>query len=520
MTTSDSSPSHDAAIGDASPDDAPHSDFFRGERQRFGKPLVAIVGRPNVGKSSLFNAIIGRQAAIVSEIAGTTRDRLVAEVEHFGTAMLVVDTGGLVPEPEDEMEEHIAAQVDAAVDGADVVVFVTDARDGVTFADRFLAERLRRALKPTILVANKVDNPNQEALALESYELGMGDPIPASAQHRTGLDDILDAVVAFFPPPADTDDDEHEERPARIAIIGRPNVGKSALTNVILGEERSIVSGIPGTTRDALDTPFVFEEEEAVLIDTAGIRRRGAIIPGIERYSVLRAVRAIDQCDVAIIVLDAAQIATDQDLHIAGQVMESFKGAVVAINKWDLMDEPTVRDERSFRRRVLSRLRFMPTTPVVFISALEGTGIDHLLRTAFEVHHKRMEWVSPSDLTRATMGAIARHLPPTQATGSLKIYRVKQEAVGPPHFVFYCNSPHRVHFSYERYLENTIREAFGYEGTHLKLEFRGGGQVHVIGQNRSKAAAKKTQYKARPAKPTKTVGPRKQGKQGGRGGRS
>jgi len=490
--------------------DAASSDYFRGERERYARPLVAIVGRPNVGKSSLFNAIIGRQAAIVSEIAGTTRDRLVAQVEHFGTAMLVVDTGGLVPEPEDEMEEHIAAQVDAAVDGADVVVLVTDARDGVTFADRFLAERLRRSLKPTVLVANKVDNPQQEALALESYELGMGDPIPVSAQHRTGVDDILDAAAAFFPPTPESADADPENRPARIAIIGRPNVGKSALTNVILGEERSIVSEVAGTTRDALDTPFAFEEKEAVLIDTAGIRRRGAIVPGIERYSVLRAVRAIDQCDVAIIVLDAAQIATDQDLHIAGQVMESFKGAVVAINKWDLMDEPTVRDERSFRRRVLSRLRFMPTTPVVFISALEGTGIDHLLRTAFEVHHKRMEWVSASELTRAVMGAIARHLPPSQATGSLKIYRVKQEAVGPPSFVFYCNSPHRVHFSYERYLENTIREAFGYEGTHLKLEFRGGGQVHVIGQNRSKAAAKKTQYKPKavktdkPAKPTKS----------------
>ena len=526
MTTSDTSPTDDTSpVNDALENDAPEgaapqNDYFKGEREHYGKPLIAIVGRPNVGKSSLFNAMIGRQAAIVSEIAGTTRDRLVAHVEHFGTQMLLVDTGGLVPEPEDEMEAHIAAQVDAAVDGADVVVFVTDARDGVTYADRFLAERLRRSRKPTILVANKVDNPNQEALALESYELGMGDPIPTSAQHRTGLDDILDAAAAYFPPAEESTGDDGEVLPARIAIIGRPNVGKSALTNVILGEERSIVSGVPGTTRDALDTPFTFEGQDAVLIDTAGIRRRGAIIPGIERYSVLRAVRAIDQCDVAIIVLDAAQIATDQDLHIAGQVMESFKGAVVAINKWDLMDEPTVRDERSFRRRVLSRLRFMPTTPVVFISALEGVGIDHLMRTVFEIHEKRMKWVPASELTRAAMGAIARHLPPTQATGSLKIYRVKQEGVGPPHFVFYCNSPHRVHFSYERYLENTIREAFDYEGTHLKLEFRGGGDVHVIGQNRSKAAAKKTQYKPRPVKTAKAVGPRKQGKQGGRGGRS
>ena len=478
------------------------SDASADESERIIKPLVAIVGRPNVGKSSIFNALLGRRAAIVSEIAGTTRDRLIGEIEHFGMTMLIVDTGGLVPEPETEIEAHIASQVDVAIDGADVVVFVTDARDGATFADQYLAEQLRRSAKPTVLVANKVDNANQEALALESYSLGLGAPIPTSAQHRTGLDDVLDAVGAFFPRAKPTVDAPaiDEDLPARIAIIGRPNVGKSSLTNTILGEERSIVSGVPGTTRDALDTPFHFEGHDAVLIDTAGIRRRGAITPGIERYSVLRAVRAIDQCDVAVIVLDASQLATDQDLHIAGQVMESFKGAVVAINKWDLMEEATVREERSFRRRVLSRLRFMSSTPVVFISALEGTGIDHLLRTVFEVHRKRMEWVDPTLLSRVVMGAIARHLPPAQATGSLKIYRVKQEAVGPPSFVLYCNSPHRVHFSYERYLENTIREEFGFEGTHLKLEFRGGGQVHVIGQNRSKAAAKKTQYKPKVTK--------------------
>ncbi len=454
------------------------------------KPLIAIVGRPNVGKSSLFNALAGRREAIVSEIAGTTRDRLVAEIEHFGRKLLIVDTGGLVPEPETEMEAHIAGQVQAAVLGADAVIFVIDARTGATYADESLAEQLRRAGKPTVLVANKIDNVKQEALAVEGYALGVGTPIPASAQHRTGLDDILDAVTDQLHLEPIEDDDDETERPAQIAIIGRPNVGKSALTNMILGEERSIVSGVPGTTRDALDTPFTFEDQDAVLVDTAGIRRRGAIVPGIERYSVLRAVRAIDQCDVAVLVIDAAQIATDQDLHIAGQVMESFKGAVVAVNKWDLMDEPTIRDERAFRRRVLNRLKFMSSTPVVFISALEGTGIENLLRTVFAVHRKRMEWVSPSELTRAAMGAISRHLPPAEITGSLKIYRVKQESVGPPSFVFYCNNPHRVHFSYERYLENTIRETFGYEGIHLRLEFRGKGKVHVIGQNRSKAVAK------------------------------
>ena len=467
---------------------------------RSNTPLIAIVGRPNVGKSSLFNALIGRRTAIVSEVSGTTRDRLVSDVEYVGRRFLLVDTGGLVPEPETEMEAHIAAQVHAAVDGADAVVFVTDARSGATYADESLATQLRRSKKPTVIVANKVDNPKQEALALESYALGLGDPIPVSALHRHGMDDLLEAVLALLPP---EDEQPEETSPtARIAIVGRPNVGKSALANYILGEERSIVSAVPGTTRDALDTPFTFigngsDGQEALLIDTAGIRRRGAIVPGIERYSVLRAFRAIDRCDVAVLVLDATELITDQDLHIAGQVMEGFKGAVVAVNKWDLLEGATVRDERDYRRRVLSRLRFMPSTPVLFISALEGRGIDNLLRTVFEIHHNRMVWVPPGEVTRAVMGAIARHLPPSAPSGSLKIYRVKQEGVGPPSFVFYCNNPNRVHFSYERFLENAIREAFGFDGTHLRLEFRGKGKVHVIGQNRAKASAARSRPAAR-----------------------
>ena len=466
-----------------------------------GKPIVAIVGRPNVGKSSLFNALLGRRTAIVSEVAGTTRDRIMGELEHLGAQLLLVDTGGLVPEPETEMEAHIAGQVEVAVGGADVVIFVTDARDGMTYADENVAAQLRRTDQPVVLVVNKVDNPQQVALAAELHGLGLGDPIPVSAQHRKGLDDVLDATLALVP---EMDAPETPvEQGAQIAIVGRPNVGKSALANIILGHERSIVSDVPGTTRDALDSPFTFEDENAVLIDTAGIRRRGAIQPGIEKYSVLRAVRAMDRSDVVVLVLDAMQLTTDQDLHIAGQAMETFKGVVVAVNKWDLMVEPTERDRRSVERLVVSRLRFMSSVPVVFISALNAEGIDHLLKTVFEVHRKRMEWVSQSDLTRSVMGAIARHLPPTQSTGSLKLYRVKQEAVGPPTFVFYCNNPHRVHFSYERYLENTIRETFGYEGTHLRLEFRGKGKIHIIGQNRAKKQAPKSKPTTARTKRTK-----------------
>ncbi len=454
-----------------------------GPAPRAARPIVAIVGRPNVGKSSIFNAVLGRRAAIVAEEPGTTRDRVTAGVEYDGHRMLLVDTGGLVAEPETEIEAHIAAQVEAAIDGADVVLLVTDARPGLTPPDRDVAGLLRRSGKPVVLVANKVDSERHEPLAFESQQLGLGDAIPVSALHHRGLDDMLEAVARHLPP---VESEPEALGGPHIAIVGRPNVGKSALANVILGTDRSIVSEVPGTTRDAIDTPFEFEGEAGVLIDTAGIRRRGAVQPGIERYSVLRAVRAIDRADVVLVLLDATELATDQDLHIAGEAREAFKGVVVVVNKWDLVPEAGRREARVTRKAVLSRLRFMSHVPVVFTSALHGEGIEMLLRTAFDVYRKRMQQVSQPELTKAVMNAIARHLPPVQARGSLKIYRVKQEAVGPPTFVFDCNNPDRVHFSYERFLENTIREAFDFEGTHLRLEFRGRGKSHVIGQSRSR----------------------------------
>ena len=474
---------------------------------RAPRPIVAIVGRPNVGKSSIFNALLGRRAAIVHEEPGTTRDRLTAGVEYDGRRMLLVDTGGLVPEPETEIEAHIAAQVATAVDGADVVLLVTDARPGLTPPDRDVAELLRRSGKPVVLVANKVDTERHEVLALEAQQLGLGDAIPVSALHHRGLDDMLEAVVAHLPPPEEGEPEDSVAGP-HIAIVGRPNVGKSALANVILGAERSIVSEVPGTTRDALDTPFTFRaadgrELAGVIIDTAGIRRRGAVHPGIERYSVLRAVRAIDRSDVVFVLLDATELATDQDLHIAGEAREAFKSVVVVVNKWDLIPEATRREARVTRKAVLTRLRFMSHVPVVFTSALLGEGIDMLLRTASDVYRKRMQQVSQPELTKAVMNAIARHLPPTHLRGSLKIYRVKQESVGPPTFVFYCNNPDRVHFSYERFLENTIREAFDFEGTHLRLEFRGRGKSHIIGQSRSRGVGGR-RPKTTPAPRSKT----------------
>ncbi|MDA1061701.1 MAG: ribosome biogenesis GTPase Der [Chloroflexi bacterium] len=450
--------------------------------------MVAIVGRPNVGKSSLFNAVLRRRDAIVSEVSGTTRDRVTGTVDWMDRRMLLVDTGGLVPEPDTEIEAHIASQVDAALADADIVVLVVDATQGVAYADQAVAEHLRRAGKPVVVAVNKVDTQRQEPLVPEFYELGLGDPIPISAYHRHGIDDLLDAVSALLP--AQGELPEASSQVPHFAIVGRPNVGKSSLANAILGEERSIVSEVPGTTRDAIDSPFEFEGLPAVLTDTAGIRRRGAVTPGIERYSVLRAVRAVERSDIAILVLDATEPATAQDLHIAGQVMESFKGVVVVVNKADLVKsdeyELTGRDAR---RAVLGRLHFMDYVPVVVTTATEGLGTDTLLRAAFEVHEQRQRWVDPVRLTRVVMDAVSRHLPPKQGRRVLKIYRVKQESVGPPTFVFYCNNPGLMHFSYERYLENAIRAEFGFTGTHLRLEFRGKGKLHVIGDHRTGGAS-------------------------------
>ncbi len=452
--------------------------------------LVAIVGRPNVGKSSLFNALLGRRSAIVAEESGTTRDRMIAPAEFEGRHFLLADTGGLLPEPETEIETHIAAQVDAAIAGADAVIFVTDARTGPAYADEYVAQRLRQAHKPTVVAVNKADNPSQESLAADAYALSLGEPVPVSALHRRGLGDLMDALMAQVP--MDDAADAPDPETPRIAIIGRPNVGKSALTNAVLQEERSIVSPVPGTTRDALDTPFEFEGAPAVLIDTAGIRRRGAVQPGIEKFSVLRAAAAIHRCDVALLVLDATNPTTDQDLHIAGQAADAFKSLLVVVNKWDLVehDDPR-REERRFTRLVRSRMRFLPNVPVAFTSAIDGGGVPEALHMAFDLHAKRTQWVDGPLLNRAVMDAVSRHLPPTSAAkGSLKLYRVKQESVRPPTFVFFVNNTAHIHFSYERYLANTIREQFGFDGVPLKIEFRGKGGVHVIGDNRSKAAAR------------------------------
>ena len=436
------------------------------------KPLVAIVGRPNVGKSALFNRLIGSRKALVEDIPGTTRDRLYADVEWGERAFTLIDTGGLDPSGEEGYTPLVKRQVEVALAEADVIVMVVDARDGFTATDLEIADLLRRAGKPLVLAANKADNEARRQEAVQFYELALGDPIPVSAYHGLGLAELMDRLVLLLPVGAAA------AVPAglRLAIIGRPNVGKSLLLNAILGQERVIVSEEAGTTRDAIDITFRYQEQDLVLIDTAGIRRRGHIQVGVEKHSVLRAQEAIDRSDVALLVTDASDGITAQDAHIAGYVAEAVKGLVVAINKWDLMpDDGETR--AAFIKAARARLRFLPWAPLRFISAKEGTGIDELLAAALAVGVTRGQRVATAELNVVMRKAVAAHGPPSVQGQRLKLLYVTQAQTRPPTFVFFVNDPSLLHFSYRRYLENFIRKAFGFQGTALKLIFRGRGEV-------------------------------------------
>ncbi|HZS77532.1 MAG TPA: ribosome biogenesis GTPase Der [Ktedonobacteraceae bacterium] len=468
------------------------------------KPLVAIVGRPNVGKSTFFNRMIGERVAVVEDLPGTTRDRLYGDTDWNGREFTLIDTGGLemsgdIPvgqvgltgQPGDIMK-HVRAQAELAIEEADVIVFMVDARAGITAADEEVADLLRRAKKPVILAANKADNAKLRQDAVEFYALGLGDPIDISSTQGTGTGDLLDRIVEELPPEPEQSEEEEEDIP-RIAIVGRPNVGKSSLLNAILGSQRAIVSDVPGTTRDAIDTEVEFEGRKIILIDTAGIRRRGRISHGIEQYSVLRSIRAIERADVAILVIDASEGLAAQDTHIAGEIHERAKGVIVVVNKWDLAQEqrraaregrPPHPDEEiesadAYRRVVQEGLKFIPYAPIVFASAKTGYHVKSLLETAVSISDIRFLRIPTSKLNEVVREAVRRHNPTLNRGKTLKIYYVTQTQVNPPTFVFFVNDPEALHFSYERYLENQLRAAFDFKGTAIRMYFRARSQKDV-----------------------------------------
>jgi len=430
------------------------------------KPIVAIIGRPNVGKSTLFNRLVGKRVAIIEDEPGTTRDRIYADISWKEKTFSIVDTGGLLPDPSSDIENLIKSQVITAIEEADVIVFVLDVLDGITVLDKEVAELLRRCGKPLVLVANKADNEQRGYGSAQFYELALGDPIPISAYHGKGVSELLDRVVQQLPEFTL----EQEQDIMKIAIVGRPNVGKSMLLNAILGKERVIVSDKPGTTRDAIDTIFERDGERILIIDTAGIRRRGQIDRGIECYSVDRASHAIDRSDVTLLVTEATDLLAAQDVHIAGFVCEAYKGLVIVVNKWDLVEDTA--DRRQYIVDIRSKIKFLPNVPIVFISALHGTGIKNVLKAAKEVYEERCKRIPTAYLNNAVRDMIAAHSPPSVRGKKLNITYTTQAEINPPTFVFSINDNSLMHFSYERYLENQLRRNFGFRGTPLRLIFR------------------------------------------------
>ena len=435
------------------------------------RPIVAIVGRPNVGKSTLFNRLAGERIAIVEDLPGTTRDRICTDTSWWGAEVTLVDTGGLEPRPTSDMRQKIKDQVEIAIEEADVILLVADVRDGVTPLDLEVADMLRRSAKPIVLVANKADSPAHQSQAFEFYELGIGDPLPISAYHGTGTDELVDKVVRHLPPPSPA---AVEPEAMKIAIVGRPNVGKSLLLNAILGQERAIVSDAPGTTRDAIDTSLEYEAEPMLLIDTAGIRRRGRVEGGVERYSVLRSLRAIGRSDVVLLITEATEVITAQDMHIAGYIQQSFKGMVLVVNKWDLVE---IKDTAEYIAQIRRRLKFMPHTPILFVSAKLGSGVNKILPTAREIWRQRQRRLPTSALNSLIAEVVAAHSPPPVGGRRLNILYATQAGVNPPTFVFFVNDAKLVHFSYKRYLVNSLRQAFGFTGTPLRLNFKSRGEA-------------------------------------------
>lgn len=440
------------------------------------KPIVAIVGRPNVGKSTFFNRLLGQRKAIVEDLPGTTRDRLYGDTFWNGRTFTVVDTAGLLFEEQDltegtpfvEIARHVRQQAELAIEEADAILFLVDSEEGLTTADQEVADVLRLTNKPIVLAANKADNPERALNAVEFYALNLGDPIPMSAYHGIGTGDVLDKLTESLP---ELDEDEIEAD-IKIAIVGRPNVGKSSLLNRLVGKNRSVVSDVPGTTRDTIDTLIEADGKRILLIDTAGIRRRGKIDQGIEKYSVLRAMRAIERADVALLLIDAAEGVTAQDQHIAGMVLEQLKGVAILVNKWDLIEKDDTTFN-TFSRHLRDEFNFIPYAPLLFISAKDGQRVEKILPLAMEIQVERQRRISTSELNNLLRKAVFDHQPTSLHKGAhLRIFYATQPQIEPPVFLFFANDAEQVHWGYGRYLENRIREAYGYTGTPIKVVFR------------------------------------------------
>lgn len=433
------------------------------------KPLVAIVGRPNVGKSTFFNKIAGRRIAIVEDTPGVTRDRVYADCEWQNHSFTLIDTGGIDPNSNDPLLKQMRYQAEIAIETCDVILFFTDARQGVTADDETVADMLRRTRKPVLLVVNKVDHPGMLNDIYDFYSLGIGDPIGISSVNMLNFGDLLEEIVTRFP---HEEEEESGAKPIEIAVVGKPNVGKSSLTNRILGENRVMVSDIAGTTRDAIDTRFTDGEDEFVIIDTAGIRRKRAIeYQSLERFSVVRSLAAIDRCDVAMLLLDATQGVTEQDAKIAGYIDEQGKAAIIIVNKWDAMEKETGTMEK-YIKTVREGLKFMEYAPILFISALTGQRVNKVLEAVREAYAQSTRRITTGLLNDVLTDAQAAFQPPAMSGRRLKIYYATQAGTKPPTFAFFINDEQLMHYSYERYLENQLRKAFGFEGTPIRFELR------------------------------------------------
>lgn len=432
------------------------------------RPVVCIVGRPNVGKSTLFNRIVGRRIAITEDRPGVTRDRIYAEAEWLNKYFTLIDTGGLEPLSKDVFLSEIKRQVEVAVDTADVIIFLVDGKQGITDTDKDIGNLLRKSGKKILLVSNKVDSHKIPNEIFEFYELGFGEPIVISASQGLGIGDLLDEVIKSFPENKDT---EYDEDLIKVAVVGKPNVGKSSLINHIYGEDRVIVTDIPGTTRDAIDTFLTYEEKNYMFIDTAGLRRKRSISESVERYSVIRTLRAIDRADLCVLVIDGTEGITEQDAKIAGYTYEQGKACIIAVNKWDIVNkkDTTYLD---FERDIRNTLSFMLYAPIIFISAKTGQRVNKLFHTIEKVHSSYTFKVTTGLLNDIINEAVLLNQPPSDKGKRLKLYYGTQIGIKPPKFLIFINSKKLMHFSYERYLENQLRQYFGFEGTPIKLEFR------------------------------------------------